>query len=203
MVNTEMQGSNPDEFFELNEMTNDSLVRLIRDQLGITVKALVTVAAAIRILEERGVDVGELKLTMLGHLRRIAHGQLLPELVVRFQGHPRLLSMAAALPMPDQMRLKDATSLAIVEMDQQGATAKRMIPPESLRTSQLVQIFGRDGIRGEDEQILYLKAGVAVRQPVRTAPDGVVIDRTRKSIIVNGYRLSLAELLDYAARLSN
>lgn len=111
--------------------------------------------------------------------------------------------MAAALPMPDQMRLKDATSLAIVEMDQQGATAKRMIPPESLRTSQLVQIFGRDGIRGEDEQILYLKAGVAVRQPVRTAPDGVVIDRTRKSIIVNGYRLSLAELLDYAARLSN
>lgn len=186
---------------EMATMSNEALASLIQEHLSISVRSLVTIAAALRILEDRGADIGEMKLTMLGYLRKIAHGQLLPELVVRFQGHPRLLSRVAALPMPDQEKVKAAQALCIIEMNAEGTTARRMVPPESMETSQLAQVFGRDGIRGENDQILYLKAGLATRRA--TAPaNGVLIDRRGKAIVVNGYRLTLAELAEYVSRLS-
>lgn len=73
--------------------------------LGFTADNLLRLAIIVNELETRGEDLSELKLGLLPLLRKIAAGELLPELVAMYAGRPKLLGIIATkLSRQDQMR---------------------------------------------------------------------------------------------------
>ena len=149
-------------------------------------------------LERRGEDLSELKLGMLGYLRRIAAGQMLPEIAARYFGQPLLLSRASSMPLPDQERLVADQSVEVYEVDEDGQTSARRIPAHLLSAGQIRQVIGRNGIRGEQEQLLYAREN---RHKIRTE-DGVVLDVRRRGIRVGQTFIPAKDLAGYLARLS-
>jgi hypothetical protein len=90
---------------QLRELSTEQLRQELIDRLGLTAESLLRTACLVAILEERGEDLSGLKIGLLDHLRKIAQGQLLPEIVVRFAGDGRLIRRIAELPIPDQQRI--------------------------------------------------------------------------------------------------
>jgi hypothetical protein len=153
---------------DLAALDDDALEAELVRAMGLTVTSLVRTAWIIRLMEERGRDLSHLKIGMLDYLRRIAYGQVAPELVVHYSESPALLRILASLPLPDQQRLASGEPVKLVVRRPEGKFDVRMVEPLKMARDQLALVFGRGKIRDEAEQILMLED----RQPRPTGSKG-------------------------------
>jgi hypothetical protein len=90
---------------ELRGLTTEQLKHELVDRLGLTAQSLLRTACLVAVLEERGEDLSGLKIGLLNHLRKIATGKLLPEIVVQFAGNSKLINRISELSITDQRRI--------------------------------------------------------------------------------------------------
>lgn len=186
----------------LSHMDGDALDREFADSLRVTAERIIRMAAIIRIKESRGDDLTALarRFTWFGYLRRVAYGQVLPDVLVKLQGHPLLLARAATLALPDQRQLIEQETVGVASIED-GKIAVRAVAPSEMTRSEIVQVFARDHIRKPEEQASYLRS-VAPKVRRRTPKTGVVLDAKRGGIYVNGEFVSRADLAKYLADLT-
>lgn len=136
---------------------SDQLRRMLADCLSRAVDGLRDAAAIVRVLEERGEDLSEFRGGLFNYLPRIAYGQVLPEVIVRFAGSAHLMSRIAQLPIPQQKRLGDGGMIDVVVRRGDHFDTRKM-SPLSLGHEQIRQVFAGGFLRSVPEQIAYLEA---------------------------------------------
>lgn len=141
---------------ELATCSTDELKQRLASLLATTAEGLRDMAAIVAELESRDEDLSGLRLGIVHHLRRIAAGQLLPELVVRCAAVPRILAKASILPLSDQQRIAggEPFPLAVWRGD---SVEWRQIDPLEATGPQFSQIFASDHVRSQQEQISLLE----------------------------------------------
>lgn len=169
----------------LSTLSTQELRSELNRALDMTAAHLRRLAAIVRLLEERGEDLSDLRLGLLGYLRQIAWGRLLPEIVVRYAEFPSALRAIAALPPPDQERFARGDGVPLIVRREDGSTDKRMADPLRITGEQVRQLFGPRGLRDEAEQILWLESRGKPRVEV-TAQDRVTVVRSVKADRVRG-----------------
>jgi hypothetical protein len=151
--------------------------------LALTAEALVEMACIVRVLEERGENLQELKLGIVVILRKIAYGQVLPELVAKYSTNPNLIRYATALPIPDQQRIVEGTTIRVMILAPDGTTDARHIEPHKLSPREIQQVFAADHIRDDGEQVSYLRSLAA---PTKRARTPLEVNDKDKAIVVTG-----------------
>jgi hypothetical protein len=141
---------------ELSEMDTEKLKAELARSLAISVENLTRAAIIIGIIESRGEDLSALKLGLIQYLRKIACGQLLPEVVARFIGHPALKRIAV-LPIPDQKRCLNVDGLQIGVLVN-GNITHRFKPILLMEAFEVQQVFASDHIRDVEEQVRYVRS---------------------------------------------
>ena len=188
----------------LGNLTVDDLKRELADAIGVTVNALIRAALIVQELERRGVDLSELRLSLLPTLRLIGSGQLAPEAAVRFLGRPQLMGVVSRLPVADQRSLGDGAPVALAVRHPDGAIGHRLGDPLHLQRDQIHQVFGPDRIRPIEEQIVVVEAKRATAAAPRPKPDAsrlVQADRRNNCLKVRHTRIPVADFLAAAAEL--
>lgn len=182
---------------EFHAMTTEELKQNLAETLGLTARSLLRCACLIHVLErERSEDLSGLRIGILPHLRRIATGQLLPEVVVRFAGKPSLIAVVGNLPLDDQRRLAAGDSVALIVYADGGGRTVRMMDPLNMTPRQVSQAFARDHIRHETEQhaILDDRREKAAR-PIPESVGKLRIDKERGGVMVGRHFVPLADLV--------
>jgi len=90
---------------ELEALPTDTLKKQLSNTLGLTARHLMRLAVIVAVLEDRGEDLSALKNGFLSVLRKIATGELLPDLVVLFAADPHKIQTAAKLPVEEQREI--------------------------------------------------------------------------------------------------
>lgn len=163
----------------LAKESTESLMDKLKLFLNITVEKLIQVASVVYELERRGKDLSSLKIGLIPYLRKIARGELLPELVVKYSGEPRSLQKVAKLP---------------VEVQKEIYNGKRdFIPAVKVRgNSGVPKVSGRSSCKQltkEEEEELELEG-------LEDAPVGNKESLTRlKNRVTNGGARDVAEML--------
>lgn len=172
----------------------------LADALGATAAQLARLACIVRLLEDRGEDLSTIRLgPMLTYLRRIAHGQLLPEVVVRFSSARLAMGKVSALALPDQRRLADGGGVELVVRRENGFD-RRMADPAALSGAQLHQVFADGKIRSESEQIVYLEGRERESRPLPQVGKARA-DRARGGLLVGRIFVSQGDILAALSQL--
>lgn len=96
-----------EEWETLDAMTDAQLESACADALELTARSLVRLAIIVRIKEQRGHDLSKLKIGLLPYLRRIADGDLLPEVVARCAHRPAVINQIGKLALTEQRAFLD------------------------------------------------------------------------------------------------
>jgi hypothetical protein len=186
------------EIEEIGQITSLEVLkaRLI-NCLGVTLENVLRLAAIVKRIDELGFEVS-ISSAVLPYIRKIAHGQLMPELFVTLQGDQVLLDKAMCLSIPEQKLIAENKPIRVMEI----GGDHRKVPPMSMTRREIKQVFGRGAIRNDSEQIGWLRDQQATRTIDHEHQDSVFIDRKRKGIIINGKFLSVVELESYVRELS-
>lgn len=139
---------------DLTAIDTETLKAELAASLRTTAQGLVRMAAIVAELQTRGEDLSDLRLGLVTWLRKIASGQVLPEIVVRYQGSPQLLRSISALPLNDQQRFADGEPVKLI-VDLSGD--HRLVEPLKLTREQLHQVFAADHVRDDTEQIMVME----------------------------------------------
>lgn len=173
------------------------LLAQLSDALAITVKHVIKVAALVRRLDECGVDIN-IDFTLIPTLRKVAYGQVLPELIVTLQGADSLLRKAAALPINDQIKIAQNLPLTVM----QTGGDHRVVPPLSMTTREIRQVFGSGKLRTEAEQIGWLSDEREKSQASKGVAE-VALDKKRGGIVVNGTLITASDMVRYLGELAS
>lgn len=90
---------------ELSALPTAELRGELAKALGLTAANLLRLAVIVSILEDRGEDMAAFKGGFLDILRKIARGDLLPDIVVLFSAEPEKIKRAGALPIEGQREI--------------------------------------------------------------------------------------------------
>lgn len=188
----------------IRSCSTEELHQQLAQALSSTAQNLIRMAAIVRELEDRGEDLSQLRLGMTRYLRKIAYGQVSPQVVVRFGEYPLLVDRVAALPTPDQERLCSGEPVRLMLLTEHG-TDHRMLDPLALNRHQIAQIFDRDRLRTDAEQIAWLEGRQPRLQQDRKRPkkQRVRADPERGGIVVGRAFASLDEVLHALAELKH
>lgn len=165
-----------------------------------TVENIRRMAVLVRLLEERHVDMDDIKGPWLDDIRRVAYGQLVPELIVLGMKSRSVLRQAKSLPVPDQMKIAKDEPLPVV-VPRPNGPEPRFIKPSQMEDWQLRQVIAPGRIRSEKEQVDYLdRPNNRPRKP----PEPIIVDKKNRCLIISGegIRLTVDDLLDWAKRLA-
>ncbi len=174
------------------------LIEQLQECLSITIHHIITLATIVRRLDECDVEL-KVEFAMLPYIRRVAYGQMVPELLVTLQGEQALLDKVATLPIPDQESIAKNKSLKVMEL----GGDHRKVPPLCLTKREMSQVFGRGKIRTEAEQIGFLKDEIAKKQlATRPTENAVLVDRKRVGIVVSGTFVSATDMAHYLGELT-
>jgi hypothetical protein len=181
---------------ELFKMGRDELRKALAESLARTAAELIRLAWIVRLLEERGEDLEDLKLDLLPHLRLIAHGQLSPELVVRYGQSPAVMRAARGLPMPDQERLARGERLPLAVLRPDGSLDHQLADPAFLTPAQARRVFAPGRIRSLEEQAILLRDAPPPRPTRRPRAVGRMrVTPVGDGIIVAGQFIPKADLV--------
>jgi len=190
----------------LTRESSEELKNRLASILATTANGLRDMAAIVAELESRGEDLSALRIGMIDHLRRIACGQLLPEVVVRCAGQPRMLQLAIRLTLDDQAKLADGQAFDLAVW-RGNAVEWRKVDPLECTSSQLSQIFASDHTRTQQEQVSLLehRREISLRNPEvkEPTPGKAKVDKKNGTILLNGKSFTPAELLRLIADLSS
>lgn len=184
-------------------MPTEELRRELAQQMKLTAGHILRLAMIVRALEERGEDLSDLKAGMLDYLRLVAHGQLLPEIVARYADMPMLISRMSAMPLPDQQRIADGEPVKLIVMDAAGQITHRLMQPEKLARDQVTQVFGRNSLHDDQEQVAIIESR-RTRPPKdrRIVQVGrIKADRERNGIVVGRQFIPVGQVLEALAAL--
>lgn len=189
----------PDEA-TLAKMSVAELRAGLSKSLGITVGGLIEAAVFVKELERRGEDLSDIRDSTLPNLRKIACGQLLPEMYLRLFGKSGILNRVATLPIPDQQKIASGVPIAVYLAD--GSGNHVLHRAEDMEPAMAQQVFAPGKIRNQSEQIAWLRAREIPRP--RAAGPAITIDRRRKGIHAEAHSfISLADLRDFVDQLTD
>jgi len=174
----------------LSQIPTEEIKARLSAALVRTADGLAEMAAYVGELEARGEDLSSLRLAIMPYLRKIAHRQLLPQLVVSYAGSPQLLSAVASLPIPDQHRLLERGTVAIAVVEEDGQIGSREIDPRALSVKQIPRVFSPDGIvPPRDQEVKPRKKREATRKY------SVRVDAKSRRIFVGRMAVPIAEVM--------
>lgn len=185
----------------LESMPSDELRDELRSALQMTAESLRRVAMIIRVLEDRGEDLSSLRIGLLSYLRQIAHGRVMPEVVIHYAQSPMLLHFVSELPVVDQRRLVEGELVEIAVWEFDGTIVGRRVDPLQLSRSEAMQLFHRGRLRPLDEQSNILRDRRGKRRPAETATGKIRADRKRGGLMVGRTLLDPTEVLAGLATL--
>jgi hypothetical protein len=191
-INDDLPIAYPDLQRQYEQFNEDELFAEIRRRASLTAENLLHLAILVVMAEKRGYGerLQQMRWTLLPYLRRIAYGQVRPQLVADFAGSSGVLRKLTALPLPEQDRvLKGGIPVVFREG---GQTQKRTVPVAKMSYQEINQVFATDHIRDEGEQLSYLTSRPAPIEVKATA--GYLIDRKRRGIVVSGVFISRKEM---------
>jgi len=183
----------------LESLPTEALKRELSESLRLTAAHLRRLATIVRILESRGEDLSDLKVGFVHYLRRIAYGQILPEVVVRFGDRPALIRRISQLPLPDQQRLSDGERIEMIDLAK--PSEHLMVDPLELLPSQLPIVFSRDAIRPLSEQRLVLASRGREGESKTPTRGDCRPDAARGGIVVRRTFVPLGDVLEALAAL--
>ncbi len=174
------------------------LKQMLADGLGMTATSLLRNACLVQVLEEKKEDLSALRIgrDLLNHLKKIAFGQMLPEVLVHFASKPNLVTAVGNLPLDAQRRLVSGEPVELIVLGDDGKRTSRMADPLKMTQRQVKQVFSREGVRDSASQHLVLddrreKAGLPIPETVC----GLKIDKVRGGIVVGRKFIPLADLV--------
>jgi hypothetical protein len=168
----------------LQAMSEPELRSYLAERLRLTAENLVEMALVIREFDERGIDLSDLRLSLLIYLRRIAYGQTLPEVVAALVGRRDLLQRIAFLPLPEQARCFQDEGLAVTtQILADGTVDARRRRLMDMEPWEVRQVFGPNGIRNELEQAAWLKGQALRALPAVIEKPTYVIEK--KALIIH------------------
>jgi hypothetical protein len=159
--------------------SNEDLLGQFWNVFRATAHNYLQMAACLRMIKENGGDLSEPRQRLNGFfvmLERIAYGQMVADVLVRFGGKLNVAQRIATLPIEEQKQiLKDGVKLLVYAPN--GGRSTMSVDPGELRKEQLSQVFARDHIRSESEQALHLAAWRKRQQePLPTEMHGWKLD---------------------------
>lgn len=189
---------------ELYSLSREQLREALAESLGRTAIELVRLAWIVRLLEERGEDLTDLKLDLIPTLRLIAYGQLSPELVVRHGHSGPMMRVARGLPLPDQERLARGERVPMAILMPNGTIDQQMADPALMTADQVRQVFAVGRMRSVEEQVLLLRDRPQ-RKPKRKAQavGRVTVTPVGDGIIVEGRFIPKADLVAALALMAD
>jgi hypothetical protein len=192
----------PDMAREIAALSTEELRAELAQGLRLTAQYLLRLALIVRTLEERGEDLSELRVGLIGYLRKIAYGQVLPEVVVRFAEYPLLIRRISALPLPEQQRLAEGEPIKVFLRRDDGEIDHRLADPLKLTSGQVIQVFAADHVRDQQEQLLLLedRRNRPAKKQGRVS-SRVRADRERGGILVGRAFVAAADALAALADL--
>jgi len=202
MSSATMIASNDTENSELSRIGDENdpqrLVAELTACMAVTVQAIVKIGAIIRRLDELGFDIESLRLPNLNYFRKVAHGQMVPELFVSLIGAPVVLRKVANLPLLDQRRISDGKPVKVIL----PGGDHMMLRVEDMTREQAQQVFASDHIRNDSQQAAWLieRSQLAKNTAVSASP--VMIDRRRHGIVVGDTFISASDLAGYLGSLA-
>lgn len=192
-MNAEIQ--RPSIVAELQSLPSEQLREELVCGLGRMARDLLRLALIVRELEGRGEDLSGLKIGLIHHLRKIACGQLLPEVVIRFAAKPALIALVGNLPLAEQGRLAGGGHVALVVRNPDGTPTHVMLDPLAMTPRQVAQVFARDHLRADSEQVaMMIESREMARKPVPEQVGRLKIDRETQTARAGRYVFTLADL---------
>ena len=191
------------DYVAVRGMDTAVLLPELDDQMDQIKQRLIRCAAIVRVVDERGDELGAFVFRPIVHwLRKIAYGQVLPDIVAMYHAKASILSRISALSVPEQRRIAEDKPLAVVELSEAGPT-HRLVHPSRMEAVEAQQVFARDHIRDQGEQVSWLKSRLDRKVPDGLRDGGIVIDSRRGCILVSGDKVVLTakKLLYYAGEL--
>ena len=173
----------------------EELRRSIVEHLNHLVLDFIQLAALVKRCNDLGIELADMQIPILPYLRRLACGQLLPEVLVQFHSRPWHLRRIAALPLPDQDKIVHGQPCTLMLANGD----RRAVPATLLNGNELSQVFGPDGIRDEAEQAAWLREKTQRRPPL--APGDVEMDYRQGLVHIVGEKWLNAEELSHLVSL--
>jgi hypothetical protein len=118
-------------------------------------KLIAEAAICVKLMQERGESFTGMPL--IGMYRKVASGQIPPELVWEFLDSPNK-QFVTTLPMDDQKRLVANAMVPVVEAKPEGGFTKRLVDLRTAPKEVAKLVCGPDGIRTIEEQMAHLGA---------------------------------------------
>jgi hypothetical protein len=181
------------------------LLSMLKSELEVCTRSLIRTAVLVRRLEEAGSDLSAIRSqSFLALLRRIAYGQLLPEIAERWLDSRDVLRRVASLPIPEQRKVAADQPMAVVVREGDQVT-HRLLRPSTMDQRQAAQVFAGDHIRDEAEQRTWLerRQETQERSTGRPHDSGVRLDVKGRCLRVTGHNviITASQLSEYLTRL--
>ncbi len=142
---------------EYRHVSNEDLLKKIRDGLSFISRALVDIAIWVGVASRRGIDLSIVRDPgLIDLLHKIENGQIDPQLAEKYMHGPvRLFNCLKRLTLDDQKAIVESGTVLVVLRRNDGFT-NRKIEVTALTQRQQKQVFKKDRIRTEQEQIAFL-----------------------------------------------
>lgn len=191
---------------ELDGLDAEALVAKFEEAYAMTVEGIRRQAAIIYKLQDFGYDLDALaqRMPMVRFLRKVACGQVLPEVVARFWPHQLIFERITSLPVPDQHRLAamnaEGKPIKVMRFDDDGPT-HRMVPVHEMTRAEALQVLAPDHIRDEDEQLSWLRSRDD-RSPGKRKTGVVAVNKRKGGVEIDGpCFLSKTDMLRFLEQL--
>lgn len=173
----------------------EKLVRQLQVLRGLTAEAFLYSAAIVRRLREKNYPI-PMKGDAIRTLDLIASGRLLPEVAEKWHHSPKLIRNAALMDEEQQLRITNDEPFQIADLE----GTHRLVGPCDLTEDDITQLFDKDRLRSEQEQISWLRDQQRERQLRNAASvdSDIEIDTARGCVIIHGVhgdkKLTVTEL---------
>jgi len=140
---------------ELRPLDSGKLRNILAESITDAARFIARAAICVKLMEERGDSL--VGISQVNVLRKVASGQVLPELAWAFSESPAR-NIVIQAPLPDQIKLVKQPMQPVVEQAPTGGVTTRMIDMTKATKDVVKQVVGPEGIRSPEEQIAYLAA---------------------------------------------
>src|SRR6185312_1699895 len=144
--------------------------------------------------------LSELKIGMIQYIRKIGHGQLLPEVVLRLAFNQNLLRRVSNYPLPDQRKVIECEAFRVVRIEDGKMVKTDPLPAHLLTKNDIAQVFDMDHIRDEEEQFRFIRARNQKVIP-EVKPD-IEVNAKGKYVVINGKKITQVELVALLSRIT-
>jgi hypothetical protein len=197
-------------------MSTDQLKVHFKQMLVLSVEKLIEAGAALHELESRGEKFDEIDPSSRAIFLKVHNQQILPEMLVAFCGRPKLVQAVSRLALPDQQEIMDLHErqkgmIVVYAKDGDVPVIAGKVSPDSvmripvarLTGRQIDQVFAKDHVRDDLEQVAWLKEETT---PAKALRNSIYTDKRKNCLMIemNGTKVSIStkDLARYVAELT-